>query len=94
MNPDTGHLVRMDSELAKELFGELKTIEKAMEERMHTLGYQPVPDELENAAKKKLAGKDEAYVSLTSGGKLSRWAAKKRKHKRKMARESRRRNRV
>lgn len=48
-------------------------------------GYEPVP--------KELAGRDEAMVSLTSGGKLSLWAAKRRKAKRKMAKESKRRNR-
>lgn len=38
--------------------------------------YTPVPDELLAAAERKLAGEDEAMVSLTSGGKLSRWAAR------------------
>jgi hypothetical protein len=56
-------------------------------------GYLPVPNELQGAAEKKLAGKDEAFVSLTSGGKLSKWAAKQRKHKRKIARASKKRNR-
>jgi len=104
VNPDTGHLLKMDSELAKKLFGKPETTEKAMKKRMHALGYQPVPKELENAAEKKLAGKDEAYVSLTSGGKLSKWAARQRKLKRKanarkaknrakMAKQSRKRNR-
>lgn len=54
---------------------------------------EPVPKELERAAMMKLAGKQEAQVSLTSGGKLSKWAAKKRKERRKMAKESRRGNR-
>jgi hypothetical protein len=54
-------------------------------------GYELVPNELERAAEKKLAGRNEATVSLTSGGKLSRWAAKKRKEK--MVKESRRKNR-
>jgi len=96
VNPDTGHLLKLDSETARKLFGELETTEEAMKmkKRMYALGYQSVPKELENAAEKKLAGKDEAHVSLTSGGRLSRWAAKKRKHRRKMARESRRRNRL
>ncbi len=51
-----------------------------------------VPGELNRAAKRKLAGKDEAMVSLTSGGKLSRWASKQRK-KRKMKKQSRKNNR-
>ena len=79
MNPDTGHLVRVDS------VEEMRRLAQA--------GYEPVQEELEGAAKRKLAGRKEAYVSLTSGGKLSRWAAKRRKAKRKMAKESRRRNR-
>ena len=63
--------------------------------------YIPVPDELVHAAKVKLSGKKEAMVSLTSGGKLSKWAAEQRKErrsgskkqKRQMAKESKRRNR-
>ncbi len=54
--------------------------------------YEPVPEELNVAAQKKLAGKDEAMVSLTSGGKLSKWAAKTRKEKRKAQRAARKRN--
>jgi hypothetical protein len=41
----------------------------------------------------KLAGRNEAYVSLTSGGKLSRFAAAQRKAKRQQVRQSRKRNR-
>ena len=55
--------------------------------------YEPVPEELRLAAERKLAGKDEAMVSLTSGGKLSKWAVKKRKAKRKMTSASRKGNR-
>ena len=66
MNPDTGHLV--DIEVFKESFPELLTN-----------GYEPVPKELNGAAKKKLAGKHEAYVSLNSGGKLSKFASELRK---------------
>ena len=88
MNPDTGHLVDLMSDNAKEFAKEK--------------GYDPVPDELEPAAKRKLAGKDEAYVSRNSGGKLSKWGAKKRKSKlvaqklkdkRKIARNSKKKNR-
>jgi len=39
-------------------------------------GYDLLPESLNRAAKRKLNGKDNAYVSKTSGGKLSRWAAK------------------
>ena len=58
---------------------------------------EPVPDELQAAAKRVLAGRPEAYVSKTSGGKLSRWASARRKERSrqraKMAKASRRRNR-
>lgn len=66
-------------------------------------GYVTVPLELEPAARKKLAGRDEAYISLTSGGKLSRFAAEarwldrqknKNRSSNKAARQSRRRNRI
>jgi len=53
--------------------------------------YVQLPESLNHAAKVKLAGKKEAYVSLTSGGKLSQWAKAKRKAK--IAAASRRRNR-
>jgi hypothetical protein len=41
--------------------------------------YQEVPTRLQRAALKKLAGRREAIVSKTSGGKLSKWAAAERK---------------
>ena len=78
MNADTGHLVKLAKESLEELQG---------------IGYEPVPEELTMAAEKKLAGKDEAYISLTSGGKLSKWAAKNRKERRKATKASRQKNR-
>ena len=53
--------------------------------------YIQLPSDLNHAAKVKLAGRKEAYVSLTSNGKLSKWAKAKRKAK--IAAASRRRNR-
>ena len=87
MDPDIGHLVS-----EKKL---LEILEKEPEKKER---YKPIPEHLERAAQKKLAGKEEAMVSLTSGGKLSSWAAQERKAKtRKKARRtseaSRRRNR-
>ncbi|MFZ3171935.1 MAG: hypothetical protein WA118_08150 [Carboxydocellales bacterium] len=83
MQPYTGHLMNT-TELPTSRMAELMQ-----------MGYEPVPKELQSAASKKLAGKSEVTVSLTSGGKLSRWAAGKRKEKqqRKAVKESRRRNR-
>lgn len=53
--------------------------------------YTPIPEELIIAARKKLNGKNETYVSLTSGGKLSNWAKEKRKKK--VSKNSRKQNR-
>ena len=57
MNPDTGHLVKVDKEELKDLMSQ---------------GYQEVPESHKLAAEKKLSGKKEVYVSLKSGGKLSK----------------------
>lgn len=56
-------------------------------------GYVPLPDHLAPVARKALNGRSETVISLTSGGKLSKWAAGKRKERRRMARESRKANR-
>ena len=105
MNIDNGHLVSLtkffdlpddEENKAQDLAERLKAQKDSMEKEMKAMqerGYTEVPKELETAAKKKLAGKAEAYVSLTSGGKLSKWAAKQRKAKRKIAAESRKKNR-
>jgi hypothetical protein len=104
MNVDTGELRNLASILGKsenenyrELARQLKDTEHEMtDEFMEAAkqeGFEPIPPKLEPAAKKKLAGKDSVMVSLTSGGKLSKWAAKKRKEKRKMAALSRKINR-
>lgn len=79
MDPNTGHLVGNTQHLPEHLRGD----------------YVPVPEHLNRAARRKLAGKTEAYVSLTSGGALSRFAAQQRKAKRKAkaAKASRKRNR-
>lgn len=79
MNVDTGHLVMTES------LEEVKELVKQ--------GYEVVPEELNRAIEEELAGKKETHVDLTDKGKLSRWAAKKRKSKRKTQKESRRKNR-
>jgi len=81
MNPNDGHLI------SEEL---LEQIRAHFPERAKL--YEVLPPKLETAAQKKLAGSMEAHVSLTSGGKLSGWAAKRRKA-RKQAKKSRKRNR-
>ncbi len=67
MNPDTNELVRFDSE------AEMK--------KLKGNGFIPIPQTLERAARLMLGKKKSVFVSKTSGGKLSRWAAKKRKQR-------------
>lgn len=55
--------------------------------------FTRLPEELEEAAKRKLNGSNRAFVSLTSGGKLSKFAAGERKKKRNAAKAVRRKNR-
>jgi len=81
MNVDTNHLVALAARREKE------------RDALRALDYERLPDELEPAAKAVLRGRSEAYVSRTSGGKLSKYAAKRRKEKRKQARAARKRNR-
>lgn len=76
-----GHLI----DISEKSFEELQLLKKQ--------GYQPIPNHLSRAAQIKLNGEPEAQVSLTSGGQLSKHAAKMRKKKRKMQKKSRRNNR-
>ncbi|MCA1615046.1 MAG: hypothetical protein LC795_15620 [Acidobacteria bacterium] len=55
--------------------------------------YEPVPNSLRGAAARVLRGREEAHVSLTSGGRLSRHAASRRRARRQAAKASRKRNR-
>ncbi len=56
--------------------------------------YDEVPEELEHAARRKLAGRQEALVSRTSGGKLSTWAKQRRERLAAQTRRSRSRGAV
>ena len=81
MNPDTG---------------ELRVFEEMDEEAMRKMkdeGFERLTSEYDRAAKQVLKGEDHGFVSLTSGGKLSKHAAKRRKELRKTRRQSRRSNR-
>ena len=51
--------------------------------------FEPLPEHLNRAARRKLNGKKTAMVSLTSGGELSKYAACLRKKKRQEARKAR-----
>ena len=73
MNPDTGHLKRLNKEIDE--------------------GYERLSNEYDRAVKQVLKGEDSGFVSLTSGGKLSKHAAKRRKELRKIRKQSRRCNR-
>lgn len=82
MNPETGHLKRLDKEMDAE------AMKKLMDE-----GYERLSIEFDRATKQVLKGEDSGFVSLTSGGKLSKHAAKRRKELRKIRKQSRRCNR-
>lgn len=79
MNCDTGELRKIAN--LEEMFEAEKE------------GFTRIPEHLEEAANRKLHGSKKAFVSLTSGGKLSNFAAAERKKKRKMSKASRRKNR-
>lgn len=79
MNCDTGHLV------TGALFDQLVNTKRS--------AYEPLPPSLHEAAARKLQGLEEAIVAKASGGKLSKYAAGRRKAKRREARDSRRQNR-
>lgn len=84
MNPLNNHLI------GGEAFERL-TQEKGAQVRASD--YITVPDHLNRAARRALAGRTETTVSMHSGGQLSRWAADQRKQKRKAERAARKRNR-
>lgn len=93
MNPGTNHLVD-PSKMLNELNDQIAQQEllKALSQQ----GYKELPDHLQSAAKTKLNGKAETYVSKTSGGKLSNWASAQRKKaasKRRTQKHSRKMNR-
>jgi len=57
------------------------------------LGYYPVPDYLRGHATKALGGRKETHVNLKAETPLAKWAATKRRNKRRAARHSRKVNR-
>lgn len=97
MNVDSGHLVTSDFMEKMLKSGAIQTSQDAFLKgafsTFKNTPYTPVPDELDHAAQCALDGKEETNISMTSGGKLSKWAAKERKAKRRQQRESRRQNR-
>lgn len=84
MNVETGRLINTLGCTGEEL------------EELWQAGYKSVPEELQPEAEKELAGKKETVVDLKSGNPLANWAAGQREKKnkrKKMAKESRRKNR-
>lgn len=95
MNCDTGHLVAggaLDKLMQEGMVDSLSSTPNPFVEEVRK-AYTPVPDKLNHAAECALDGKEETHISMTSGGKLSKWAAKERKNRRKQQRASRRQNR-
>ncbi len=82
MNVDTGHLVQIVGPGLRSFFVEEK-------------GYEPVPEELSGEAEIELqkANADETYINLRGNSPLAKWAKARRRARRKMAAESRGRNR-
>ena len=70
MNPQTNHLVDVENMTDEE------------KRKLTGFGYEGIPQKLNRAARRKLAKKKSAYVSFNSGGKLSKWAADRRKQNR------------
>jgi hypothetical protein len=77
MNSSTGHLV-----------ADIGSVESQLRN-----AYDPVPKSLQAAALQELKGREQAYVDLQAPTPLAKFAAKRRKVKRKIAKASRRRNR-
>lgn len=67
MNTGTGHLISAEA---------MERLRKA--DAAAAASYTEVPRRLSRAARMKLAGVEAAMVSLTSGGRLSQWAAQER----------------
>ena len=70
MDHQDNHLVRGDA------------IQEVVEKmNKHLDQYEQLPDSLQHAAKVALKDKTDVFISRTSGGKLSKYAAKRRRRK-------------
>jgi len=76
MNPDTGHLLEITEEV---------DLKKLLDE-----GYQELPPELEEEAKRELGKRNETYIDLESSSPLAQWAADQRRRKAKRKARNRR----
>ena len=93
MNVNTGELFRMTPEMEKRF---------AKEFMEHDSPIKPVPDDFREEVERLLTGKDSAYVDMKKASPLVDWAKSQRnqpnpngnrKHRRKMAKQSRKKNR-
>jgi len=90
MDVDTNHLVsaekleelKKDAILSDEAMDKIEKEQARILERIRQQSYTSVPEHLSHAAKIALRGKKEVTISRSSGGKLSRWAASKRRENR------------
>lgn len=92
MDPNTGRL----RSLSPEEFDMISSMKKSdLPKSLKSL--EPLSDDLQEEAEKELAGRKETFIDLKSNSNLAKWAAKKRrdkkKIKRKMAKKSKRINR-
>lgn len=103
MDPNTGRLRALSSDESSMLEmmqkGGTAVEEKAISEELK--GLEPLPEVLNKEAEKILNGKKETYVDLKSDTPLAKWAkkrrtvsaAKKKKIRRKVAKQSQKTNR-
>jgi hypothetical protein len=75
LNIDTGHLVTE------------KTLDRLLEERRRD--YQKVPPSLAGDAERALSGRSETHVNLREPSRLSAWAKRRRKERRKAEKHAR-----
>lgn len=75
MNIDTGHIVTQD------------TVERMLEQKRRQ--YQRVPASLAGDAERVLAGRSEGHVNLREPSRLSAWAKRRRKERRKAEKHAR-----
>ncbi len=83
MQVEENHLISGD--LMNKIAGCTDEEEKKLIELQNNLfkleEYEEVPEDLNHAARVALQGKESIFVSKTSGGKLSKYAAKRRRRK-------------
>ncbi len=77
MNPETGHLLDLNSETARKHFGEFESIDSATK-TLDRLNYRILPEELQEKAKAVLGDLEEVCINLKEDSALANWAAEQR----------------